>query len=266
MRPLLAPVLAVAALSAAPLAAQTADQARLVFSVGIGQSSGGGELWSIGRQPFLVSPSRTDTLSLRRSFRRSLNVVLSGTYFPGNHLGYNVEAQMLGLATEDDCSKAGGGMPAPPVALLCNTINRHDGSGSAVALSGGLIYRFAPQQPLHPYIRANVGFLVSQESFIKVGGPLGDSLPVASDAVIYADRNSSSIRPTVSFGGGLVAVIGRGYQFRFELRDNWVQVPKILGATSIQGVRPATDLVGKHILTATLGFDVVLERKRGRRY
>ena len=95
MRPLLAPVLAVAALSAAPLAAQTADQARLVFSVGIGQSSGGGELCSIGRQPFLVSPSRTDTLSLRRSFRRSLNVVLSGTYFPGNHLGYNVEAQML---------------------------------------------------------------------------------------------------------------------------------------------------------------------------
>jgi hypothetical protein len=24
--------------------------------------------------------------------------------------------------------------------------------------------------------------------------------------------------------------------------------------------------VGKHILTATIGFDVVLERKRGRRY
>lgn len=266
MRPLLVPIVALAALAAAPLAAQTADQARLVFSVGIGQSSGGGQLWSIGRQPYFVDPTRTDTLSLGRSFRRSLNIVLSGTYFPGNHLGYNVEAQMLGLATEDDCLKAGPGTLNPPVALLCNTINRHEGSGSAVALSGGLIYRFAPQQPLHPYIRANAGFLVSQESFIKVGGPFGDSLASASDAVIYADRNSSSIRPTISVGGGLVAVIGRGYQFRFELRDNWVQVPKVLGPTSIQGVRPRTDLVGKHILTATLGFDVVLERKRGRRY
>lgn len=265
MRPLLVPLVAVAALSAAPLSAQTADQARLMFSVGIGQSSGGGTLWTVRRQPFQVSGSETDTLFLSRSFRRSLNVVLSGTYFPGNHLGFNVEAQMLGLATEDDCFKASA-FTSPKVDLLCRSINRHEGSGSAVALTGGLIYRFASQQPLHPYVRANVGFLVSQESFIKVAGPYGDSLAVASDATIYADRNSSSIRPTVSVGGGLVAVIGRGYQLRFELRDNWVQVPKVLGPTVIQGVRPRTDIVGKHILTATLGFDVVLERKRGRRY
>src|SRR5512147_963924 len=103
MRLQLTSIVAVAFLSVSGLEAQTADQARLVFSVGVGQSSGGGTLWSVGKQPFIVDPTITDTFALTRSFRRSLNLVLSGTYFPGDHLGFNVEAQMLGLATEDDC-------------------------------------------------------------------------------------------------------------------------------------------------------------------
>lgn len=259
MRLQLTSIVAVAFLSVSGLEAQTADQARLVFSVGVGQSSGGGTLWSVGKQPFIVDPTITDTFALTRSFRRSLNLVLSGTYFPGDHLGFNVEAQMLGLATEDDCRAIS--TQSLDAQDLCTSIGKRERSGSSAALSGGLIYRVASHQPLHPYVRANAGLLVTQESFVKTGGMFGDG-----EATLYEDKNPSAVKPYLSFGGGVVAVIGKGYQFRFELRDNWVQVTKVTGATSRQGIRPPTETVGKHILTATIGFDVVLERKRGRRY
>ncbi len=257
---LLLPFVAVAALWTPMLQAQTADQARLVFSVGVGQSSGGGTLWSVGRQPFIINPAVSDTLALTRRFRRSLNLVLSGTYFPGDHVGFNVEAQMLGLATEDDCRPVSATTTAQGT-NLCRSIGRRERSGSSAALSGGLVYRVGSHQPLHPYVRANVGLLVTQQSFIRTSGRFG-----AGEATIYEDQNPSSVKPYLSFGGGVVGVIGRGYQFRFEIRDNWVHVPTVTGATSQQGLRPPTETVGRHFLTATIGFDVVLERKRGRRY
>lgn len=259
MRLRLTLLVAIAALSATGLAAQTADQARLVFSVGIGQSSGGGQLWSVGKQPFVLGPNLVDTLSLSRSFRRSLNLVLSGTYFPGDHFGFNVEAQMLGLATGDECRTVGSASAS--TTALCSSIDQSKRSGSSAALSGGIVYRVASHQPLHPYIRTNVGLLLTQESFIRTAGQIG-----SGEATVYDDQNPSTVRPYVSFGGGVVAVVGKGYQFRFEVRDNWVQVTKVTGGTSRQGVRPPTETVGKHLLTATVGFDVVLERKRGRRY
>jgi hypothetical protein len=53
---------------------------------------------------------------------------------------------------------------------------------------------------------------------------------------------------------------------RFEVRDNWVRVPAITSPTDRQGLIPSSSPVGKHLLSFTLGFDVVLERKRGKRY
>jgi hypothetical protein len=244
---------------------QTADQAKLMFSVGLGQSTGGGNLWSVGAQPFIISSTVTDTVAVSRNFRRSLDVVLSGTYFPGNNLGINVEAQLLGLGTEDNC-RITSTAPDVLTTQLCRTIGKNKQTGSSAALSGGLVYRIASHQPLHPYVRANLGLLVTQQSFIKTTGTIStaDSLP--SQATLFEDNNPSTVKPYLSFGGGVVAVIGRGYQFRFELRDNWVQVPRVTDGTSRQGLKPPHDFVGKHILTATIGFDVVLERKRGRRY
>lgn len=265
-RLLLPPFVALASLlSATTLSAQTADQAKLMFSVGIGQTSGGGTLWSVGRQPFIISPTITDTLAVNRVFRRSLDLVLSGTYFPGNNLGINIEAQLLGLGTEDNC-RITSAAPAQLTQDLCRSIGRTSRTGSSAALSGGLVYRFASHQPLHPYVRANLGLLVTQQSFIKTAGDVRGSGGEVSTATLFEDNNPSSVKPYLSFGGGVVAVIGKGYQFRFELRDNWVSVPTVTGATSRQGLKPPYDYVGKHILSATIGFDVVLERKRGRRY
>lgn len=269
MRLLFVPGAACAALllaSAAP--AQTADQARLMFSVGFGRTSGGGTLWSVGHQPFIASALATDTLAITRSFRPSLDVVLSGTYFPGDNLGFNVEAQLLGVATEDDCrisGTEGGGPPAITTSDLCRSIGRSERSGTSAALSGGLIYRIASHQPIHPYVRGNVGLLISQQSFLKTKGLIGPA-GAKADLTLFEDRDPASLQPYLSFGGGVVAVLGGGFQFRFEVRDNWVRVPAVTGTTTRQGLEPPSTSVGKHLLTYTLGFDIILERKRGRRY
>lgn len=242
--------------------AQTADQARLMFTIGFGQTAKTSQLWSIGHQPFQVGPSVIDTIAVGRDFRRSLNVILSGTYFPGDHLGFNIEAQLLGLATKDRCRIVftQGSIETFDV---CTSINREERSATSAAISGGLIYRIASRQVIHPYVRANAGMLITQQSFIKTRGFVGLE---DAELTLYEDRNPARIQPYLSWGGGVVAVIGRGYQFRAEIRDNYVRVPMVTGPTARQNLVPPRTTVGKHILSMTIGFDVVLERKRGRRY
>lgn len=256
-------VVALSALGLAlPLHAQTADQARLIFTIGFGQTATTRNLWSVSKQPFLAEPATFDTLSVSRDFRRSLNVILSGTYFPGNNLGINVEAQLLGLATKDKCriTYTTGSITTYD---LCNTIDREQRSATSAAVSGGLIYRVGSKFPIHPYVRTNAGLLITQQSFIKTRGFVGIE---GAELTLYEDRNIKRLQPYVSFGGGVVAVIGTGYQFRAEVRDNLVWIPRIDGRTSRQGLEPPSSTSARHILSLTIGFDVVLERKRGRRY
>lgn len=233
----------------APLIAQaTADRARLAFSVGIGQTSGGGTLWFVGEQPIALG----DTVAITRQFRRSFAVAFAGTYFPGKSVGLAVEAQLLGLGTTDRCQVVAwsGGTTTPGI---CSEIDGSRRPATSVAASVGGIFRIASDQPIHPFVRANVGLVMSPQSFIKV-------FPV------YDDDGGTTLHPYLSFGGGAVVVIGRGYQFRVELRDNWVTVPRVSAATGAPGIVPRTSSVGKHLLSFLVGFDVVLERKRGRRY
>jgi hypothetical protein len=135
----------------------------------------------------------------------------------------------------------------------CAAINGASRPATSVALSAGGIYRIASDQPMHPFVRANVGLVLSPQSFVKM-------FPV------YDDDGGSTIHPYLSFGGGAVVVIGRGYQLRFEVADNWLTIPTVAAGTGAPGVVPRTSSVGKHFLTFLVGFDVVLERKRGRRY
>jgi hypothetical protein len=238
---------------------RTADQARLMFSVGLGQLSGGGTLWSVGRQP-LLGNIQNDTLSLSRQFRRNLVIAMSGTYFPGRHLGLNVEAQLIGLGTEDQCVLH----TLPGTALgdsVCASFNRRERTATSAAISVGGVYRIASHHVIHPYLRGNVGLVVTQHSFLKAAG---DSSGV--EVEIYTDDRTTSAQPYFSLGGGVVAVIGRGFQARFELRDNYIKIPAVSGATSRQGLKPPSNSIGKHLLTFIVAFDVVLERKRGRRY
>ena len=242
-----------------------ADQARLMFSLGMGWATGGGTLWSVGRQPLAVQLNEIDTLSVSRAFRNNLNVVFSGTYFPGNNLGFTLEAQLLGTGTVDGCAirQTQG---AAFTQEACSSISGDERSSSSTALAVGVMYRVASHNVIHPYLRAMGGMVIVQESFLKMKGTVTGTTGGNADLILYDDNGGTSISPYIGLGGGIVIATGRGFQMRFELRDNWVNVPGVSGPTSRQGFIPPSDRVGVHRLTATMGFDILLERKRGRRY
>lgn len=256
------------ATGAGPLAGQaTADQARLLFTVGLGMNSGGGTLWSVGNQPF-VTNGETDTLAISRQFRRSLNVVFSGTYFPGPNLGFRAEAMLLGLGTRDACRIVAAG-PSRETSDLCGSLNRSERGATAAAVSVGVVARAWSQSVVHPYLAAQGGIVITQQSFLKMTGevvPDTNNPTVVADLTLYDDPDADKLHPYLSLGGGIVAVVARGYQMRFELRDNYVRVPAVGGPTIRQNLEPRRTTVGKHLLSFSVGFDVVLERKRGRRY
>jgi hypothetical protein len=242
-----------------------ADQARLMFSLGMGWTTGGGTLWSVGKQPLAVMANEIDTLSLSRTFLDNFNLAFSGTYFPGDHLGFTLEVQLLGLGTIDGCS-----IHTTQGALLtsetCSSISGGERSGSSTAIAGGVMYRIASHNVIHPYLRAMGGMVIVQESFLRVAGTVTGQSGGNADLILYDDDDAVSISPYLGLGGGVVVATGRGFQMRFEVRDNWVHTPAVSGPTSRQGFVPPSERVGTHRLTATFGFDILLERKRGRRY
>jgi hypothetical protein len=135
-----------------------------------------------------------------------------------------------------------------------------------MAASVGGIFRIASHQPIHPYARANVGMVVSHQSFLRTFGSDTINTGESRDVALFLDPKSTSVSPYLSLGGGVVVTLARGYQLRTELRDNWVRLPAISGPTTRPGLEPPSRRIGKHVLSFIIAFDVILERKRGRRY
>lgn len=254
-----------ALLAAGPLAAQkSADQARLVLTVGLG-FVGGGDLWSVPNQPYRRGPL-TDSLNLSRSTGSGIGFMFSGTYFPNNNLGLNAEAMLLGLGTTDGC-EVSFTTGDPQTAEVCRSIEQRDKGGAGVALSLGAMYRFFSHSATQPYVRANFGFVVGQQSYLEMTGelvvpPQGE----VADVPIYTDDHPDHWHPYIGLGAGFTAAIAKGYQVRLEARDNYVRLPVVTAATRFEGLTPPSGARGKHIFSLMIGFDVVLERKRGKRY
>ena len=249
---------------ASPVQAQkTADEARLVFTIGAGYV-GGGDLWSVTGQPIRVSSGFVDSLDLSRALKSGLGAQFSGTYFPGEHVGFGGEVTLLGLGTEDGCT-VGFTSGDPETQEICTSIASMDRRATSVAISGALVYRVMSKQTISPYGKLNLGFVITQQSLIKVTGQHSTSQG-PSDVPIYVDDSPDRLHPYVGLSLGVTAVAGKGYQFRLEIRDNYVRLPIPAGPTIHEALQPETAVKGKHIFSLMFGFDVVLERKRGRRY
>ena len=263
--PLVALVVALLAAVAGPAAGQaTRDQARIAFTVSLGYVQPK-SLWQVDRQPVSDRPLPSDTFALTRRIKPTLTFGFSGVYFPGEHLGYVGEAYLLGLGFQDSCNLvyASG---SSRNSQACSSIDRAEKAATAVALNGGLIYRINSRSAIAPYARIGAGILFSTQSSVRMIGTFPNAQGELVDAVIYPDARDSRVSPTAVLGVGFTSAIGRGYQVRWEIRDNLATVRSVTGPTAEDGMPPPTATRLKHLLSFNVGFDVVLERRRGRRY
>ena len=240
----------------------TKDQARLAFTIS-GGAVVGQHLWSIDNQPAQFS-AVADTFALGRRIRSTITIGFGGSYYPGEHLGWGVEGFLIGLGFEDSCRLAfssGSG----DAATACQSIQGATKSATAVTLSGGPIYRINSRSLISPYARANVGFVISNQSSIRTIGRFSTPQGTA-ERIVFDDDHDSRIAPSLALGVGFTAAVGPGYQLRWEVRDNIVGVQRVTGTTPQSDQVPPHEMTFKHLFSLTIGFDVVLERRKGRRY
>jgi hypothetical protein len=245
-----------------PAWGQTKDQARLIFTVSGGVVLGR-SLWAINAQPVqFITPA--DTFALQRRIRSSLALGFGGTYFAGDHLGLAADGFLIGLGFEDGCRMVFSS-GAAEVVSTCQSIQGTTKSATAVGLTAGPIYRFTSRNLFAPYVRANVGVVFSNQSSIRTVGSFNTPDGI-SDLIVYDDDHESRVEPMLGLGAGVTAAIGPGYQLRWEVRDNITGVQKVTAATPQARVVPPHEVTYKHLFSISIGFDVVLERRRGRRY
>jgi opacity protein-like surface antigen len=255
-------LLGAAALPAEAAAQRTADQARLVFTVSLG-AVGGKQLWAISPQPVQFRPV-SDTFALSRRIRSTFAVGFGGAYFSGDNLGWAVDGFLIGIGFEDGCThlfSSGSG----DVAAACTSIQGSKKPATGVMLSGGPIFRINSRQTFSPYARLNAGLVFTTQSSLRTFGEFtSDSGSVS--LVVYDDNKSSRVTPGLGLGAGFTLVIAKGYQLRWEIRDNILGVREVIAPAPQIGAVPPNKLSYKHLFSMTVGFDLVLERRRGRRY
>ncbi len=270
--------LALGAAVSLPARAQTPDQPNLIFTISGGLTTGG-NLWSLPRQLVfaqqLGAQNQWDTVALGRKLRAGFLGTLTATYFRSPHLGYTLEIGFFGLENEAACDPVG---PFTPTATnqnaqACAFLHGENLRGDAVGLLPGLTYRFTTGG-VQPYLRAGIGGAIIGTSFVQSYAPVLQS--DGSESIVYflADQNQKQLTWMASLSVGLMLPLGPGYQLRMEARDLIVALPRPTGpATDTGAVANSSALpqppIGTRVVnvpTFTFGLDIVLERRRGRRY
>ncbi len=248
-----------------PLAAQrTRDRPTLIFTVSGAYLDGVG-LWTVPNQPVADLSDGdnplVDNYVLSRNIKRTIGAGFSATYYRGKNLGLTAEAFLLGLGYDDTCRLQQPAQSALNV-QRCASIDERQRSAAAVTTSIGAIYRVASDEFISPFARASVGVLVNNQSPLLVVGEASQA-----ELIIYNDDNTGTrLRPAFGLGVGTTIAAGKGYQLRWEIRDNIVGIQQVTGPSPERGQVPPHKTAYKHIFSLNVGFDVILERQRGRRY
>jgi hypothetical protein len=269
---------ALAAGGTAAARAQTAEQPNLIFTISGGYLTGG-SLWNIDRQPASVAQNvgyLWDTVSLARVLRPGFAATLGATYFGTPHLGYNVEVGFFGIGSESRCAPV---VPFKPDAdskdqQACNYVQGQNIRGDVVGFLAGLIWRFTTRG-IQPYARAAAGGAIVGTSYVETWGPVivGASTGQGTEQNVFflAEKSRKDVTWMVSLGVGAMLPLAPGYQLRFEVRDVITSLavatgPAVPDTLSSNPPYAPTGTKVVHLPTITVGLDVVLERKRGRRY
>jgi hypothetical protein len=89
--------------------------------------------------------------------------------------------------------------------------------------------------------------------------------PGTPPILIIEDESPMSGSPAVLLAAGLTQAIGSGYQLRLEVRDDFFALERVTGPANALG-QVTTDTGWYHHISLTIGFDIVFDRKRARRY
>lgn len=264
-RPLFLAVLLVV-VAGAVQAQQRSDQARLSFGIGLGYN-GGTDLWQVNGQELFDDFNR-DTADISRDVRPTIGLAFVGTYFPNDRVGVAVEAHLIGLGFEDGCTlrSASGSFRNQ---AICTDLNGKNSSGTSVAGTVGILYRPFPWTDLQPYVRANAGIIASQQSAVRMRATIPTDTSASADLVdyyVFQDDHPASVSPTGAVALGMTAFVSRAYQVRFEVKDNLVSLEHVTSRVAFTPAEPTSERKLHHVFSMTIGLEVVLERKRGRRY
>jgi hypothetical protein len=270
-------LLALGACVALPARAQTAEQPNLIFSISAGYVTGG-SLWNLSQQ-LVYAPNgqggNWDTVSLGRKLRPGFAATLAATYFRSPHLGYSFEAGFFGIESESACSPV---VPFHPTAnnenqQACTYLQGGNIRGDAVGFLGGLVWRFTPRGS-QPYIRLAGGLAILGSSYVETAAPVALSNGTQPLVFFLADQEHKQLTWMVSLGAGAMLPLSPGYQLRVEARDLIVALPHPTGPATDTGAVAAGSQVPyppvgfkiMHVPAITIGLDIVLERRRSRRY
>ena len=255
-------------------AAQTGSENNLVFTI-FGGAVTGHHLWTVEKQPLSVlgsSPTRYDTLRLSQSITSSVVLGATATYFLSSRVGVHAEISYMGLPAEGDCSPvflhpdsgSGGTVDMRRNGQVCDDIRAQGSTGGAITIFTGVTIRAASRRSFSPFLRGNIGLVTLSRSTIEMAGAFAEPGGVFVRQVI-ADPKPRRTSMLVGVAAGFTTPLSTGYQFRFEIRDQAIQLVRLTGPGSAGGPSPTATKYYHHV-SLGLGLDVVLERKRGRRY
>jgi hypothetical protein len=246
------------------LSAQTNDEARLTLGMAAGYI-GSHVLWTVPNQPILSSFDPPSIFRITRSTHSDITIGASGVYYPSPHVGYIGEFTYVGLGNSDGCQIAEDGGDAL-LRAVCDALNGRTGSASIVTVNGGVMLRPFSRSFVQPYLKVVGGLAFTPSSTIAVQSVYGYIADTALVVTVYDDQSWKPIRPTATLGFGISTAPSSGYQLHVEARETWLGLGEVTGPTSRQGFIPDHRTVYKGYFSFLVGFDIVLAKRRGRRY
>lgn len=246
--------------SMAPLPGQAEVKPHLAIGVGAGWV-GGSSLWDVPAQTIRSVSKGPDVFHLRRDLGSGVSLSGHLTYFRGEHFGVTGEFTFLGLTGSDECTVVQDGGDAGLLAA-CSAIAQSPSSVASTIIQGGIIIRPFGDAAIRSYVKGMAGIALTAGSTLAMRSFYNGR----NVLTIYEDDNVGSTHPTWTLAVGAITALKPGYQVFFEARGSWLSEARVSGPTTAQGSVPASHSSIKGFPSIFVGFEIVLEQRRGRQF